>query len=358
MMNRQILQKYIDAYKKQIDTGVIDIKKEMESRDERVSFYREYTKDKTEKISYDDFTAYVGTLWASLMYGNKKYIVDLMIEENGGLESIAKKISSFLYGKEDFSKRWSTFLNDASRFGPSYMSELLCYLDPNEYAITNSRVVAALGILGVEDLPKYKNHWTSKKYLEICSVEKEICKAMRESGIETENLLAVDYFLWEVAKDKDLATSNAHAEKKESKENSKTLHREMIDKIIDIGNSLGFETEDEVKVAKGAVVDAVWKVKIGNMGMIMYVFEVQSKGSIDSLILNLQKSKNNPAVQRLIAVSDGKQLQDIKNESESIPGLNIVLWDFDEVNMVHESLNTAFGIINKLELVPPDFHNN
>ena len=357
-MNRQILQKYIDAYKDQIDSGIIDVKKEMESRDERVSFYRSFTKEKIDKISYDDFTAYVGTLWASLMYGNKKYIVDLMVEENDGLQSIAKKISNFLYGKDDFSKRWELFIKNASRFGPSYMSELLCYLDPTQYAITNSRVVAALGILGVEDLPKYKNHWTSEKYLEICSIEKEICQVMIENGIETENLLAVDYFLWEVAKDKELATSNSNKEKKESKESSKSLHREMIDKIIDIGNSLGFETEDEVKVAKGAVVDAVWKVKIGNMGMIMYVFEVQSKGSIDSLILNLQKSKNNPAVQRLIAVSDAKQLQEIKNESESIPGLNIVLWDFDEVNMVHESLNNAFGIINKLELVPPDFHNN
>lgn len=357
-MNKEVLLKYINVYKKQIEDHVIDVKKEMASRDERVNFYRSFTKDRIEKISYDDFTAFVGTLWASLMYGNKQYIVDLMIKENGGLPSTAQKLSNFLYGKDDFSKRWEAFLKDASRFGPSYMSELLCYLNPNEYAIANSRVLAALGILGVQDLPKYQNHWTSKKYLEICAVEKEICDVMKANGIETENLLAVDYFLWEVAKDKDLATAPVKEEKKQGRENSKTLHREMIEKIIDIGNSLGFETEDEVKVAKGAVVDAVWKVKIGNMGMIMYVFEVQSKGSIDSLILNLQKSKNNPAVQRLIAVSDGKQLQEIKNESESIPGLNIVLWDFDEVNMVHESLNTAFGIINKLELVPPDFHNN
>ena len=37
--------------------------------------------------------------------------------------------------------------------------------------------------------------------------------------------------------------------------------------------------------------DDVWEVTIGNMRRVIYVFEVQTAGSIDSLVLNLIKSK-------------------------------------------------------------------
>lgn len=51
---------------------------------------------------------------------------------------------------------------------------------------------------------------------------------------------------------------------------------------------LEFDSRAEVPITTGAVVDAVWEARIGNMGKAVYVFEVQSKGSIDSLILNLK----------------------------------------------------------------------
>ena len=77
---------------------------------------------------------------------------------------------------------------------------------------------------------------------------------------------------------------------------------------------LGFSADTEVKVSEGAKVDAVWEVTIGNLGRVIYVFEVQTKGSIDSLVLNLLKSLNNPAVQGIVAISDLKQIERIKKE--------------------------------------------
>lgn len=41
------------------------------------------------------------------------------------------------------------------------------------------------------------------------------------------------------------------------------------------------------------------------------MFEVQSKGSIDSLILNLKKAQSNAAVQAVVAVADEEQLAKI-----------------------------------------------
>jgi len=44
-------------------------------------------------------------------------------------------------------------------------------------------------------------------------------------------------------------------------------------------------------------------------GLVTYVFEVHRKGSVDNLIVNLQKALNNPTVQKIIAVSDPKKAQ-------------------------------------------------
>src|SRR3546814_2661804 len=76
-------------------------------------------------------------------------------------------------------------------------------------------------------------------------------------------------------------------------ETAEFIHNEVKDKLADIGQWLGFSSKTEVKVADGSVVDTVWESTIGNMGRVIYVFEVQTKGSIDSLLMNLLKALNN-----------------------------------------------------------------
>lgn len=126
------------------------------------------------------------------------------------------------------------------------------------------------------------------------------------------------------------------------------------DRIRDIGSLLGFRAEVEKKVADGAVVDAIWEVSVGNMGRITYVFEVQTCGSLDSLLLNLMKAKNNPSVQGIVAVSDAKQLEKIKKEASSLKGIRdeLKFWDYNDVLKVFDALSNAYESINSLGLVP------
>ena len=93
------------------------------------------------------------------------------------------------------------------------------------------------------------------------------------------------------------------------------------------------------------------------MGRIIYVFEVQTKGSIDCLILNLLKSLNNPAVQGVVAVSDLPQLERIKKHASGVKELRDKLkyWDYEEVIRVHENLEFVNASINILGLVPQGF---
>ena len=107
-------------------------------------------------------------------------------------------------------------------------------------------------------------------------------------------------------------------------------------------------------MADGAVVDTIWEVSVGNMARITYVFEVQTSGSIDSLLLNLMKAKNNPSVQGIVAVSDAKQLEKIKKEASSLKAIRdeLKFWDYNDVLKVFDSLSNAYESINSLGLVP------
>jgi len=77
-------------------------------------------------------------------------------------------------------------------------------------------------------------------------------------------------------------------------------------------------------------------------------------GSIDSLLLNLQKAKNSPTVQKVIAVSDQEQLEKIKHETEGLPEdfrRSIAFWQVSDVQQVEDSLQKVIEAINSLGLM-------
>ena len=126
-----------------------------------------------------------------------------------------------------------------------------------------------------------------------------------------------------------------------------TEHEDIITKLLEIGPALGFEShydEEHITVAKGSKVDLVWETKIANVGLIQYVFEVQSKGSIKSLINNLIQAMNSQQVKKIIAVSDKKQLGQIKDHISQMKAITehsksmFVYVDFDTVNKVYATL--------------------
>jgi len=313
-------------------------------------------------MSVEDLLEYLSKLWAMLIWGNKQYVVDKMIRDNG-FDHLKKELADLLWGDSPIENRWDKARNDIKGMGPAMISELLCHVRPDYYMIWNRRAYVGLNYLGVEGVPSRDYQVTGKKYVELCSVSKEIAKRMVDLGFDDTTLLAVDYFIWDQLQVMD-NLSAIHKKVKEtpekteiSREELKFIHNDVRDAIQDIGEWLGFKAEIEKKVADGSVVDAVWESKIGNMGRVMYVFEVQTKGSIDSLILNLLKAKNNPAVQGVVAVSDKSQLERIKKHAADVPGLGNILkvWDYEEVLNVHDSLEFVNGSINKLNLVPEGF---
>lgn len=329
-------------------------------RKERKEYYQSFTKDKLIAMTEEEFLVYISKLWSMLIWGNKKYVVDKMIADNG-FAALKKQLAELLYGTSPIETRWDVFLKSIKGMGPATISELLTYANPQEYVIFNKTTILCYGYLDIPDMPKYNYQYTGKKYTEVCSIAKEIAAKLKKAGAEDYDLLAVDYFMWDeilplAEKKSSEVIAAPEAKKPITANNVKSLHDEIKEKLVAVGELLGFDSRSEVKITTGAVVDAVWEAKIGNMGKAIYVFEVQSKGSIDSLILNLKKAQSNAAVQAVVAVADEEQLAKIIRESAGvIDEKSLRTWDSEDVLAVYDALVRAHESINKLALVPESF---
>ncbi len=358
-MNVQKLNAVISSFLKKQKLNYIYYEEHWTERMERRNYYQSFTEAKLLEMTEEDFFEYISKLWSMLIWGNKKYVVDKLIADNG-FDALKKQLAELLYGTSPIEKRWDLFLKSVKGMGPATISELLTYSNPQEYVIFNKTTILCFGYLDIPDMPKYNYQYTGKKYKEVCTIAKEIAQELKKSGAENYDLLAVDYFLWDellpLAEKKSAETPVSESNKPSTVSDSKSLHDEIKEKLVAIGELLGFDSRSEVKITTGAVVDAVWEAKIGNMGKAIYVFEVQSKGSIDSLILNLKKAQSNAAVQAVVAVADEEQLAKIIQESDGvIDEKSLRTWDSEDVLSVYDALVRAHESINKLALVPESF---
>lgn len=356
-MNNLKLKNIINEYKKHISN--IDNIEDISERNKRKEYYQLWTKERILKINEDEFVEYIGKLWSMIVWGNKKYIADKIIESNG-FDKVKNNLIDLLYGEDPIEKRWDNFYKNIKQIGPSSMSELLSYINPNEYVICNKVTCICFKYLEIEKVPTYNYQYTGSNYKRLCDVGKQIEEAMIKENIKNVNLLIVDYMFWDIVypmSKKDVDNIDESEEVQIEKDTKLFVHNDIINQIVEIGQWLGFESKSEVKIADGAIVDAIWQAQIGNMGKVIYAFEVQTHGSIDSLILNLQKATNNFAVQAIVAVSDEKQIEKIKKESKGIRDIETKLktWDYREVIEMHDCLERSNEIINNLGLVPDSF---
>ncbi len=362
-MDKDLLKQHIQKFVTDSQRDPKRFEQDLRERIDITTYYLQFSKEKIQSMTPEDIYDYLSRLWAMLIWGNKHYVVDKIIEDNG-LEDFKRYLANLVWGETGIAQRWDTFRSEVKGMGPAMISEILCKTHPEDYMLWNRRAYVALNYLQVERLPRYDYQLTGEVYEHLCDVSKEIASELRNAVFQDTTLLAVDYFIWAQLQVEDNLSKiyNKKAERKEEEEQigieeSKFIHNDIRDKLRDIGQWLGFNAKIENKVSEGSKVDTIWEATIGNMGRVIYVFEVQTKGSIDSLIVNLLKSLNNPAVQGVVAVSDLEQLARIKSHAQDVKELRDKLkyWDYEEILRIHESLEFVNASINNLGLVPEGF---
>ena len=363
-MDRKLLKEHIDKFLEDERRDPPKFEQDIRERTDLTAYYRKFSRDRILGMSIEDIYDYLSRLWAMRMWGNKHYVVDKILENNG-LDAFRQSLADLVWAEVDIAPRWDAFRANIKGMGPAMISEILCKTHPDDYMLWNRRAYVALNYLQVERLPRHDFQLTGDVYRHLCQVSKDIAAELRAAGFQDATLLAVDYFIWEQLQVEDNLSKSYTKSKPDGPEEeqptkieeSKFIHNDIRDKLRDIGQWLGFTARIEQRVSVGSKVDTIWEATIGNMGRVIYVFEVQTKGSIDGLILNLLKSLNNPAVQGVVAVSDREQLEKIKGEAEDVKELRDKLkyWDYENILRVHEGLEFVNASINELGLVPEGF---
>lgn len=320
-------------------------------REERINFFKEILQGEINEYTFGQL---VKKLWAMRIWGNKDYVVDKMIQENG-IKNLEKILKDVYQSKEDPGNLYQKLTKGIKYMGPSMASELLCHIHPNKAGVWNNQSRKALGWLEVSGIPYNKYSISGEEYNKFNEILKYLAKIFQGEGFGNIDLLTIDYFLWEIANSETVKNCNTLEQKQPLVVGNKTRHEELKEKLAQIGSWLGFDYDLEVKISEGAVVDVIWTARISNLGKVSYAFEVQSKGSIDSLILNLQKALNNSSVQKLVIATDSEQIEKIQKEVHSLPENfrnALVYWDSNNIDKTHANLELVNQEILKLDLVP------
>jgi hypothetical protein len=318
----------------------------LEERDVKIKELRSLLdRDKIEGLTEPDYRRIIALLWAYTGWTNKDYVAERTLK-GMRFDDLKSELKELLYGGEPLSKRYDRFFEKVKGLGPAGVTEILAFMN-SECGIWNDKSRSGLEILGLgEELPTKKYRISGSEYERVNEALKSIFKEVypREAKID---LLEVDLFLFYLA-------TRRQAPQPTVEEDYDFDHDEIVDELVEIGNGLGFEAEKEWKVAKGARVDVVWRAKIANLGIVSYVFEVQKGGSIDALILNLQRAKNDPTVQKLVIVANTLNLRRIREEVESLSEdfrRSLAYLEAKDVERASDLLSELNSIIDRLQLI-------
>ena len=241
------LRIHIPAFKDWLKTSTGKAPAWRKEREKRLAWYQKHLSEAEITLTRDDFATLVKSLWAVNIWQNKDYKVNQLIKDNG-LETLRVSLGKLLHGSASIDKRWDEFRASVKGFGPSSLSEILTFFNPQEYALVNAKPYQVLPLLGFS-ICLVKNGSSYKKAVE------EITKAkylLEENGLRDTDFLATDLFIaylfYQVfdLEDKPKGTPTDVTIQEESQKKTPKL---MIDShegaeavLLKLGNLLGYDT--------------------------------------------------------------------------------------------------------------------
>lgn len=350
---------FIPVYKRYLETQ--EYQENLRARKKREELFSTVlSKEAISQMTELEFGQIMSSLWSSQMWGNKGYFVEKLIQDNT-LPFLKDQLKKLLWGEGPLAERYNEFRKSSKGFGSAMLAEIISFVHPDQCGIWNDRARKAINHMGIQDTLPFLN----KSQINGTELDKfntllvDIKTVLNAKGVKLVDLLDLNYWFYEIWK------NHIPDEGILKPEEGITVppladfnHGDVIDQLLSIGQALGFQVEKEKTVAKGAKVDVVWKAQIANLGVVLYVFEVQKSGSIDSLILNLQRAQINQSVQRLIVVAKPKDIEKIKGEISTLPEnfrRAVSYWEVDQAIRAASLVIELFEMINKLELVKSEF---
>lgn len=299
-----------------------------------------------------DIRELVRNLWAFEIWTNKDYIVNQILES--GIEEIRSILHEALYETDDIGQKFDLLNDNINMLGPASATEILTFIHPNQCAIFNRRAQEAMEFLDYSEVPQ--DIRSGDQYVAFNGLVEDLMtrlegfEAPETATQEIQDYVDVDYFLFYIS---NLETEYTGDTKEKPVEDFD--HDQMQEKLLEVGDGLGFDVEAEYEAGPGARVDVRWSTRVANLGVISYAFEVHRRGSRDSAILNLQKAQAaDPSLQKLVIVSTEDQLEKFSSEIDAIStdfAKSISYLNVGKVDQAVDLLTDLKGILQEAGLM-------
>lgn len=89
--------------------------------------------------------------------------------------------------------------------------------------------------------------------------------------------------------------------------NTRSVHEEIKDKVVELGKLLGKECRNEYRLVQGVILDTVWYENNADTTSISHAFEVQNNGDIKNAICNLYITRRHHPNCRLYLVTNDEE---------------------------------------------------
>ena len=286
--------------------------KEKQRKDEFFAVY--FSEQQIDKLDEGVLRELIHVLSAFNSWTNKDWLLQEMLRSD--LSVIRDGFKQLLYGSEPLAKRFDNVKNRVRMMGSACISEILAHHHPREYPIWNSRSRGGLIALGVDEaqLPK-SVQISGTQYERFCDLVQDVRDQIAQVDPSFNNLIELNFLLYYISVNEiNLQTQLEMLYVAQDD----FEHDAVVDKVIELGDGLGFEVQKEFSVMPGCRIDAIWRTRVANLGTISYAFEVHRKGSRDSAILNLQRIRRDPTIQKVVIVSSKDELEQFRREIASL----------------------------------------
>lgn len=314
-INTDLLKSLLPRFHSFLETEGNQWQKERQDKD--AFFARYFAEKQIDGLDEGVLRELIHVLWAFNGWTNKDWLLQEMLRS--GLPAIRAAFKQLLYGADPLPKRFDNVRKNVRMMGAACISEVLAHHDHTEYPIWNSRSRQGLITLGVEEsrLPK-SAQISGSQYASYCKLVQDVRSQVAKEDPEFDDLFKLDFLLYYISLEDIRPETPAETATVSRAEAEDFEHDVVVDQVIELGDGLGFEVQKEFSVMPGCRIDAIWRSRVANLGTISYAFEIHRKGSRDSVILNLQRIRRDPTIQKVVIVSSKGELDQFKREIMSL----------------------------------------
>lgn len=178
--------------------GTGEFIKHIEAQRESAAYFQRDLPSRLAAMSETDLESMVAPLWAYRRWPNKRVLVERILSANT-IEDLRREIAKLLDAGRPVAERYDSFVGHVKMLGPAFVSEVLCYREPDRCGIWNGKAKEALEALGLQ---KYAGMGPQRPagqdYEAFNTTLKAIERELSGMGLVVPDLYAVNLFLYTV----------------------------------------------------------------------------------------------------------------------------------------------------------------